>query len=262
METGVFDYRDYKTYLVAWIREHGRGEKSRIAEALRCHGAYVSQVLHGNADLSLEQADALNTYCNHSEAEAEFFLLLVGHARAGTTNLKRRYASKIEKALELKNRIEFKKELSGEHQQTYYSSWHYAAVHVLLSIPGVDTKEAIAERLRLPSSKIGEVLEFLEKSGLVQRVQGRYRAGGVSVHLPLESAMVARHHVNWRLQAIQALDRKAASHMHYSSVVSIAEKDAYAIRDLLHKAIEQVRGVVKASPEERVFCYSMDLFEL
>ena len=87
MKKALFEYSDYKLYLsdkIDGMPKHGRGERSKLAEALRCHLAYVSQVLKGEAQLSLEQADIINQYFDHSPDEADFFLLLVQAARAGT----------------------------------------------------------------------------------------------------------------------------------------------------------------------------------
>ena len=52
MEFSVFEFRDYKAYLKAWIQRRpskGRGEKSRMATHLRCHNTYLTQVLEGDA---------------------------------------------------------------------------------------------------------------------------------------------------------------------------------------------------------------------
>ena len=98
----IFGYRDYKSYINHWIASQpnrGRGFKSKIAERIRCQLAYISQVLTGVANFSLEQAEMLNTLFNHSEAGGEFFLLLVERARAGTSSLEKFFDSEAPNGL-------------------------------------------------------------------------------------------------------------------------------------------------------------------
>lgn len=264
MRSSLFDHRDYKDYLRAKVAERGRGERSRIAEALRCHLAYVSQVMAGEAQFSLEQADALNIYLGHSEDEADFFLLLVSQARAGTASLRKVYEARVRKTLHdrtmLENRLKNKKVLSSESQAPYYSAWYFAAIHVLISIPGFQTKEEIARHLRLPMTIVNQVLSFLVETGLAVLNDGTYRTGQFSIHLQNDSPWIARHHANWRMQAIQSVDRPDLAKLHYTSVVSMSPDDAPEVRKIMIEAIEKIRAVVRQSPEKSVYCYNVDLF--
>jgi len=264
MDLTVFEYRDYKDYLRKHVLERGRGEKSRVAEVLRCHLAYVSQVLGGSADFSLEQADALNEYLGHAEDEAEYFLLLVNYARAGTDSLRKFHEKRIRKTLHerslLESRLKNKKTLPSESQATYYSAWYYSAIHLMISVPAFQTKEEITRHLRLPMSQVTEVLAFLVSTGLVGLTQGRYHAGQVSLYLQNDSPWIARHHASWRMQAIQATDRPDPKDLHYTSVISMSPDDAPAVRKILIEAIEKVRAIVRDSPEKAVYCYTLDLF--
>ena len=267
VEKTVFEYPDYKRYLLDWTEEKGRGEKSRIAQALRCHMAYISQVLNGAADLSLEQAESLNAYLGHSDEESDFFLLLVLYGRAGTASLREYHSRKIARTLEerrnLKNRLKFKKTLPIEDQAIYFSAWYYSAIHLLLQIPEFQTKEKISFYLKLPLNQVTQVLEFLESIGLATQSHGKYKTGEVSIHLASDSPMIARHHSNWRMRTIQAIDRNDPAELHYSSVVSIAKKDAAQAHAIMTRAIEQVRTLVRESaPEDSLFCYCLDLFEV
>lgn len=168
MTKNLYEYRSYKRYLYDTITEkpsNGRGERSKIAKILNCHLAYVSQVLNGPAQLSLEQADALNEYLGHSPSEADFFLLLVQVERAGTESLKKRFLKRVEQIVSerelLKNRLKDQKELSKDIQPEYYSYWYYTAIHFLIACPEFQTKEALCEKLSLPMPIVTQVLEFL-----------------------------------------------------------------------------------------------------
>ena len=98
----IFDYTDYKKYLKDGLKQKpksGHGFKSAMASAIHCQSAYISRVLNGDAHFSLEQAYALNGFLGHSEEEAEFFILLVSYARAGTQPLERFFLRKINEIL-------------------------------------------------------------------------------------------------------------------------------------------------------------------
>jgi uncharacterized protein (TIGR02147 family) len=268
MKISVFDFLDYKAYLQAWIDSKpgkGRGEKSRMAEHANFHVAYVSQVLQGPAHFSLEQAALVSDYLRHDVEEERFFLLLVQLGRAGNEKLRKHFEREIrqvqEKRLILKNRLSFKKRLTEEHQGVFYSAWYYVAIHVLLTIPKYRDRDSIARHLSLPSEKVAEALAFLTATGLVQEDRGQYIVGSVSAHLGEDSPMLAKHHANWRLRAIQSLDYPSPNRLHYSSVATASEKDIPKIRAILVRAIEEARAIIKPSPEERLFCYNLDLFE-
>jgi uncharacterized protein (TIGR02147 family) len=269
MKGGVFEYLDYKAYLEDWMGARapgGRGERSRMAQALRCHVAYLSRVLAGQAHLSLEQAHALNPYLGHSPEEADFFLLLVGSARAGTAELRRHFEAKVRAELErrrlLKNRPEYRKALSEVDQATYFSAWYYAAIHLLLAVPELRTREALSRYLRVSPRRVGEALRFLVASGLAIERKGRYETGPASIHLDNDSPMVSRHHANWRMQALQSLERESPDELHYSSAVTLSRADVPEARKILVSAIEKVRALAEASKEEALYCYALDLFEV
>jgi uncharacterized protein (TIGR02147 family) len=262
----IFKQDDYKTYLNEIVNERGRGERSRLAEALHCHLAYVSQVLNDEAQFSLEQGDVLNGYLGHSEEEADFFLLLILKARAGTASLRKLYEDKIRKQIQeralLENRLRQKKVLPSESQAIYYSAWYYSAIHLLISIPGFQTKEEIARHLRLPMSQIARVLEFLVSSGLAELNKGKYQTGQFTLHLQNDSPWIPRHHASWRMQAVQSIERMTPDQLHYTSVVSMSPDDVPRVREILVEAIEHVRAVVRASPEKGLYCYAVDFFEV
>lgn len=263
----VFEFKDYKDYVRRWIvsqPNQGHGEKSRIAKHLKCHIAYVSQVLNANSHLSSEQAEALNSHFEHNEEEADFFMLLVQLGRAGTHALERFYARKISKALEqrslLRNRIADKKAIDREDQAIYYSAWYYAAIHMGVLVPELRTPRALAKYFGLSTEKTRRAIDFLISTGLIRESQGGLLPGESRIHLTDDSPMISKHHINWRMQAIQSLDQEAPGELHYSSVVSVSRQDTPRVREILLKAIEEVRKVVKESKDERVCCYAVDLF--
>ncbi|MCM2278578.1 MAG: DUF4423 domain-containing protein [Oligoflexia bacterium] len=265
----VFEFRDYKAYLRAWIEarpQGGRGEKSRMAERARCHLAYISQVLTGHSNFSLEQAEALNGLLEHGEEEANHFILLVEFARAGTHSLRKHFEKRIaqilNQRLQLKNRFTDKKSLTPEKQSEYYSHWAYCAIHMAVLNPRLRTPGAIARYLDLGLQQTIRVLEFLTSVGLVRSESGEFLPGDTRIHLEHDSPMISKHHTNWRIQAVRSLERETPHELHYSGVISVALDDLPKVREAMVRALENVRGLVKESKDEAVYCYNLDLFGL
>jgi uncharacterized protein (TIGR02147 family) len=271
MEKDVFEYRDYKAYLKATIASKpkgGRGIRIGLARSLGCPVSHISQILNGSSHLSMEQAEGVNLFFGHSPVEASFFLLLLQFSRAGTPQLRKRLDGQIREFLDrnlaLKERLDIKDSLSSEDQALYHSSWLYRAIHVMVSVEEFQTKEALSAYLGISLKRIGEILEFLVSIGLVVKKEGgRFGMGVVRMHLPHDSPMNAKSHVNWRLQAIRSLEKEDTQRdLHYSSVVSVSDSDATRIKSLLMRYIQEIKSIIKDSKEEGVHCLSMDFFEL
>lgn len=261
----IFDFRSYKDFL-SEVSRGERGSRSRLAEAMNCHSAYVSQVLNGNAHLSLEQGEQVSRFLGLNKEEAHFFLLLVQYDRAGTAPLKSYFDVQIKEAVKkqliLKDRLVFKRSLSREDQAIFYSSWYFGAVHVLVSVAGCNTERGIAKYLNLPVAKVSEILNFLLSVGLIEKEEGKYQIGTSHIHLEHDSPMIAKHHANWRMRAIQAFDEVNVNDLHYSSVITCSAEDSIKIKAALVRAIEEVRAIVRPSTDEGAFVYCLDFFGL
>lgn len=269
LKTFIFIFDDYKVYLNAFIKElpkEGYGFKSRIAEAIGCKTAYVAQVLNGHAHFSPEQAESLNPVLHHSEIEADFFLLLVQLARAGTQNLRRRIESQMEvlraKQLNLKQRFRAGHDLGEKEVIEFFSRWYIAAVHLGATIPRLKTRRTLALALGVDKELIDEALQFLIMNGLLQEQKGNLEPGPTRIFIGKDSPIMKLHHANWRAKAVQSLDVTKSRDVHFTSVYSLSTKDAAIIRERLIREIEAVRGIVRESPEEELHTLTLDFFRV
>jgi uncharacterized protein (TIGR02147 family) len=269
MNVSVWDYDDYKSFIKAWIlaKPHrGHGAKAAMARAANCQTAYISQVVLAQAQLSLEQAEKIADFFEFLEDEKHYFLTLVQMGRAGTETLRQYFSKQLkaqqEKREQLKNRLEVKTDLTPEAQAIYFSSWIYPAVHLLVRVPGYSTRDKIASRLGLTHGTIEECLHFLESVGLLSRSGTKYVAGSTTMHLPHDSPLISKHHINWRLRAIRDLEIRNDKSLHYSSCVSISQKDGKRIREQLLQMIESAKATIKESADESLYSFCLDFFEL
>ncbi|MGZ3737546.1 MAG: TIGR02147 family protein, partial [Bdellovibrionota bacterium] len=266
----IFEYSNYITFLGDWLRaqpKRGHGLRAQMAAALGRQGVFVSQVLHGDADLSLSQAQVLAEWMQLSASETHFLLLLVEHARADTEKLRAYFRAQIQKVRE--ENLILKKRLGAEVEDIpeadrlrYYSAWYYPALRLLSAIPGYQTRAQMIQRLQLPADVVAAALDFLLQLKLVERQGDRFVISSRDIFLGSESALVSRHHLNWRLRCMQSLERESSSELHYSTAVVISEKDAEKIKRQLLDAIEKNREMVRQSGNDELFCVNVDFFRV
>lgn len=269
MEKTIYEYTDYKPYLIDKIQDSpgkGRGLKLKMAQHLNCQNTFVSQVLNGEANFSFEQGILLNTFFELDREEGKYFLLLIHHARAGSDELKKFYKAELDNMVlaqtDLKKRTNVKNTLREKDQDIYYSNWYYSAIHILVTIKEFQTLQSISKRVNLSRDKTQEILTFLTDKGLITKTGNQYGIGVTRIHLPKDSAHIQKHHTNWRLRALSSIDLNEPSSLHFSNVVSIAEKDIIRIRELFIQSIAEARSIVKTSPEEKLCSICVDFFEV
>jgi uncharacterized protein (TIGR02147 family) len=264
----VYDYKHYKPYLLSKVgpKNTRLGIRGAMARALKCQSTYISQVLYGRAQLSLEQGELLSEFLGHSRDENHYFLLLIQRDRAGTKRLEKYFTDQIEdiiaRRLVLTERLGSKNQLTKEAQSIYYSSWHYSAVHVALTVPELRTAKALSQFFRISLKRIKDVLDFLSNSGLANKVGDEYQVGDVQIRLGNSSHNIIKHHTNWRNQAIESLDREQPTDLHYSGVVSLSKKDVIKIKNQILEFIKETIDTIRKSEEEAVYSYCIDFFDL
>ncbi len=260
-------YADYRAYLVKALPTQGkdRGARVRLADYLGIQKGFVSAVLGGNAHFSLEQAFRVSRFLSHTEAEHEFFLLLVQKDRAGSKELEKHFKAKIAEILqrrrEIQERVQTKATLSETDQLKYYSSWHYTAVHMCLMIPELRTPAAMARYLGLPLEIVAKTLEFFVSIGVAKPEGGEYVAGPTRIHISRNSPFILQHHTNWRVQAIRSLDRATDKDLHYSLVMSVSAQAVEKIREIFLNAIQSSEPVMQEAKDEGVYVLNLDLFQ-
>ena len=268
--TSIYTFSDYKQYLTSYLEEaphSGHGIRSKWAKVMGCHTTYVSQVLRGNGHLSLEQALQLSQHLGLDEASERFFLLLVNYARAGTEALRTTFQRDLDQMREihltLSSRIKDNTKRSDYEHARYYSAWYFAALHVASSVPALRNINRLGQIFELSPRRLLEALECLRELGLIDILpNGVVKQTTKSLHLDKTSALAAKHHINWRLQAIRAVEQEGTGNFHYSSVVSLAEGDLPHVKAVLIDAIEKIRAIVRESKEEKVYAYTADLFSV
>ena len=262
----IFEYVSYRAYLKDRLESLGprSGYKRRAADSLGVHTTFISQVVLGKADISLDQGERFNTFLEHTEAESEYFLDLVIFERASEQSLKSRFETKIKKRqaerLLIKKRLEKSKELAEEDQERFYSSHIYGMIHVLASIPLYQTREQLIKSTGFPPEIANNAVDFLLRIGVLQTIKDAIHPGLNHVHLGRDSKSIRQHHTNWRTATIQQLGFTKPNDLHYSLAFSCSDRDAVKIRESLLAHLESLSKTVEASTEQQAFVYCFDFF--
>lgn len=264
----IFDFLNYRDYLKAWIEtqgEQGYGLKGRMAAALKISSSLVSQILKGEKGLTADQASDLADFLGLSEIESDFLHLLVEFDRAGSIRYREKLKKKISslqvQSRSVGKRVPRHKELSDEQKGIYYSSWLYTGVRNLTAIPDMDRLDKMSEVLKVEPAIISKILRFLLDHGLCREEGGKITYGPASTHVDNDSPFVNKHHQNWRLQAIQNMERRRDSDLFFTSPMSLSRKAAAEIRVLLPTVIQSVMKISGPSDSEMAACLNIDWFD-
>jgi len=267
MKPSLFEYTSYRAYLKDRLEHLGpkSGLKRQAAQALGVHTTFISQAVLGKADLSLDQAERMNTFLRHSSEEGEFFLSLLIHDRAADDTLKKRYALKLEQKraerAQIQKRLDKTKELINEHQERFYSTHVYGLLHVLASIPKFRSREALAKATGQPQETINGMIDFLLSVGVLKTSKSQLVPGEGHIHLGRNSKHLRQHHTNWRMAAAQHLAFSKPTDLHYSLAFSCSQDDAIQIRESLLNHLKEMTKKIEASKEENAYVYCFDFFE-
>ena len=260
----ITDYRDFVRSYFKRRARNGHGEIAKAAEAIRVQPAFISQVLSGKKEFSMEQSYAIAEYLNLTPEERTYFLLIVQRDRAGTKDYKKHLDLEINKFreayLKISNRIDVHRNLSDEDKAIFYSSWLYMAVWLSTSIKGTNgsTVEDICKKLRLGRKRALLILDFLVAKDLCIYENGFYRMGSQHVHIPNDSPFVVRHHMNWRTKALQRHDQVSEEEIAFSCPVSISKKDFLRLRERVLACIQESIEIAKLSEAEDLAFLNID----
>lgn len=265
----LFSYSDYRSYIKVWLKESKRHKSSnltKLAHVIQVHPTFLSQVVLGGKDLSLEQAALMCRHFEFTKLEQEYFFVLIQIDKAGSSLLQEILVTKKKEIEAEKNKLanRFKKhrQLSGEQKAIFYSSWIYMAAWASTGIQKGQTVLGVAELYGLPKSKADEVLSFLTQTGLCEEKNGIYTPGETHVHVANESPFVVKHHINWRIKAIQQMDHREPAELFFTAPMALSENDFLVLREKFNVAIQETVKVVSDSNAEKVACLNLDFFKL
>lgn len=264
----IFEFQDYRAYLKKRFPVSGesRGSRARLAERLKVQSAFVSRVMASHADFSLEQACVINAFLSHTGDEADYFMLLLQLAKAGSVELRRYFLAKIEEIQRLKREIHSRMTITDripvESQIRYYSHWVYPYLHLLVRLPGHHSRDKLIEAVPLPREITEAAVEWMLECGIFESRKGRLASRIQVMHLDRQSPLVLGYHQQWRRQAMNRLDELREQNLFFTSPISLSQADYERVRALVLELVTKVNEVVIPSADETIACLNIDLFKV
>ena len=239
--------------------KNGFGEAAKLAQFLRVHPTYLSQILKGEKSFTEDHAISIAGYFNLNALETDYLMLMIQLERAGTTAhknyLEEKKKSLLDQSQQLKNRLIQRASISPEFQQRYYSDWIYSASRLATLIPEVNTLHTISQFLDVPEANLKKILSFLVEANLLTLENGKYNAGNASTFIEGESPLIKMHHTNWRMKAMAS-----SRSLHYTSPMTLSTEDFIQIREMLMETINSIKKRLDPSPSEEMVCLNIDWF--
>ncbi|MFL5814719.1 MAG: DUF4423 domain-containing protein [Bdellovibrionia bacterium] len=265
MSAPVWSFKSYKDFLNTLIHEGQRGLISRLAEAAGCQRSYLSNVLRTHIHLVPDQAFGICRYLGFDPSETSYFLLLLEKERAATPTYRQHLEEKItilqKEREDLAQRLERKPLQSDADQLIYYSAWHYAAIHILVSIPKFQSVPAICQALGIDSELVHKTLTELARMGLVQRLGSRWSFSSGDIHIPKNSPLVSLHHNNWRQKAVLRSQARGDG-IHFTMVQSVSTRVADEIKEKVLKLIDEANALAGPSEPEELIYFGIDQYKI
>lgn len=263
----IYDFKDYRKFLIAWIDSHEspRGLYRKLAEAARCETSHISRVLGNQLELTMDQAFRITKFIALEGDEKKFFLKLVEHERSGDSEFKKEIEAELKSMLATQENLalRFKETqvMMNSQELLYYSSWHWSAIHILVSIPQFRRVEQVAKKLSLDEAVVKQTLHSLKEFGLVQENKNEWSMTNKHLHLGKDSPMNSIQHSNWRQKAVFHSQNPNNQGLHYTVVQSMSHQDYENIKKLFLKTLDEYRKIANPSNEEDLCCLTLDFFK-
>lgn len=263
------DIDNYRVFIREFLRRKApktRGEIAKLAAHIGVHPTFVSQVLTGVKDFSLEQSYGVTSYLDLSETETKYFLLLVQKERAGSKELRIFFEKELQsirsELLSVTKRLAKHRALGEQQKAIFYSSWIYSAVRLYCSVGNGKTCEEVAAEFQITRVRALSILNFLTEAALCDIEGEHYRLGTQHTHLDANSPFIQRHHMNWRTKALQRHENISPHELAMTAPLSISVKDFQVIREKLLACLKESFEVAKNSPAEDVAFLNIDFLWL
>ena len=260
----IYNHQDFREYLSVRLDSLGRGTRQRLAQFMDCQPSFISQVLNGKNELSLEHAHKLNLFFNHDTEASQYLLTLVNLSRAGTFELQKFLREQLrdqrEKQMQV-HKVLAKAELHRDDLLYYYSNWLCIAVHMLSGIAQFQDPEALRAKLGASQADFLETINFLSRTGLITHENGKIIPGEAHVHLKKTSPYAQSATILTRLKVLEKLKLSNPRAVNFTSNFTISRGAYDSLRKtILDFVVSLDEHIQRDDPEE--FCtLVLDLIE-
>lgn len=260
-----FDYEDYKKFVREKLKTFprgGHGQFLKMAKILSIHTTMVTHIFKGDSNLSVEQGLLLAEYFALTPLETEYFVTMIQLARASNSHSRKYFLKQLgdlkNRALNLSERLQVRKSLTEADQGIFYSSWYYSGIRMLVATREFRSAEEISEVIGLPVVTIARAVEFLISRGLLVMKNAKFEVGDTLTYVGRDSPFVNKHHLNWRMKAMQQLEHVPDDELVFTNSIAISAADFVRVREELVAFLEKYKAIGDPSPSEQVCFLNID----
>lgn len=263
MSVILFD--NYREVIHQKIKENSnvKGYKSKLAEALKIQSSYLSRVIAGTSDLTMEQAASLCDIWLLDKTESEYFLTLVNLERAGSEVLRSRLLQmldSIRKSNDGMPKVELKGvEMDFANAYDYFSFWLLPTIRSALEVEELRDIPALAKRLGQAPEVIENGLNKLASMNLVRKsttgwevVEGTFLARNTRLHGSYHSAI--------RNKAAEVMLAGDTDGRYFTAVFCLKQKDYLQVKEKIYNLVKDVESLAGAPGNEEVVAFTLDFF--
>jgi uncharacterized protein (TIGR02147 family) len=258
----IYSHEDFRAYLAARLDE--RGARLKLAGYIGCQPSFISQVLSSKNELSLEHAQKINVFFNHSNEEAQYFIQMVLLSKAGSFELQKFFREQLrdirEKQMQI-HKVVVKSELHRDDLLYYYSNWLCVSIHMLVSIAKYQDPVELRAKLGVEEAEFMETMNFLTRTGLVQVVDGKLETGEAHVHLKKTSPYAQSATILTRLKVLEKIKLSNPRAVNFTSNFTISRKGYEALRKTILDFVVQLDEHIQAEDPEEFCTLVLDLIE-
>lgn len=266
MEQGlnIYEFLDYKSYLVAW-RTEGRKQNSALTHEYICNAlgqnnrSYFSDIEKGRKIIGSEVLDRLIKLIGLTGDESKYFRALVGYGQSGNYGEEEFW---FERLMELNKAP--RQHLTKE-KYSYFKQWYHSVIRAYLdtvSFTGDYNKLVRDLYHRVTVDEAKESIELMKKLELVEETDGKI--------IPTDKVVTAGDDV--RHECIKAYNvstnailhtilEKGEPKTHNSSLltVSVSKKGLALIEKRIHALRQEIMAIAHRDEESANGVYQVAL---
>lgn len=272
--TKVYDYHCYRSFIKTAVEEKKQVLPSltfaKIAEYAGMQKSYISQVLNGKGTLNSDQLFLIGKKLRLGPKEMGYLNLLLEFEKCQIPERKKQLELEIARLREehcnTSNYIEYDTidVIENEAFAQYYNDPYCSLIHIFLSLPEYSMSlTKITNRLQISNEKVADVVETLEKCGIIRLEKGSMRLVKSSLHLDGKSFLSRTQASMFRLKAIEHHQKsKNNEDYFYTASFSTSEVVRKEIKKRYLEFVSDISRLIKEEEADDVFHINFDLFKV